>query len=73
MNRLGGSMLFGLPLLEPEELMARIDAVTLDDLRALADELWAPGGCRPRASAPTRTPSAPPSRPVGPGARALPQ
>jgi predicted Zn-dependent peptidase len=43
MNRLGGSVLFGLPLLEPEELMARIDAVTLDDLTALATELWAPG------------------------------
>jgi predicted Zn-dependent peptidase len=40
MNRLGGSVLFGLPLLEPEELMARIDAVTLDDLRELAAELW---------------------------------
>jgi predicted Zn-dependent peptidase len=43
MNRLGSSILFGLPLLEPEELMERIDAVTLDDLAALAAELWAPG------------------------------
>jgi predicted Zn-dependent peptidase len=42
MNRLGGSTLFGLPLYEPEELMALIDAVTLDDLAALAAELWAP-------------------------------
>ena len=42
MNRLGGSMLYGLPLLEAEELMARIDAVELDDLRALAAELWSP-------------------------------
>jgi predicted Zn-dependent peptidase len=42
MNRLGSSLLFGLPLLEPEEIMERIDAVTLDDLRALTDELWAP-------------------------------
>ena len=41
MNRLGGSVLFGLPLLEPEELMARIDAVTLEDLHALAEDLWA--------------------------------
>jgi predicted Zn-dependent peptidase len=40
MNRLGGSILFGLPLLEPDELMARIDAVSLDDLRGLAAELW---------------------------------
>jgi predicted Zn-dependent peptidase len=43
MNRLGGSVLFDLPLLEPDELMERIDAVTLDDLRELAAELWAPG------------------------------
>ncbi len=43
MNRLGGSILFGLPLLEPDELIERFDAVTLDDLRALATELWPPG------------------------------
>jgi predicted Zn-dependent peptidase len=36
MNRLGASLLFGLPLLEADEVMARVDAVTLDDLRALA-------------------------------------
>jgi predicted Zn-dependent peptidase len=44
MHRLGGSVLFGLPLLETDEVMARIDAVTLEDMRALVDELWAPGG-----------------------------
>jgi predicted Zn-dependent peptidase len=42
MNRLGGSLMFGLPLLDVDELMARFDAVTLDDLRELTDELWAP-------------------------------
>jgi predicted Zn-dependent peptidase len=42
MNRLGGSVLFGLPLLEPEEIMEKIDAVTVDELKELADELWAP-------------------------------
>jgi predicted Zn-dependent peptidase len=42
MARLGGSVLFDIPLLDPEELMARIDAVTLDDLRELAAELWVP-------------------------------
>jgi predicted Zn-dependent peptidase len=42
MNRLGSSLLHGPPLLEPDEIMARIDAVTMDDLRALTDELWAP-------------------------------
>jgi predicted Zn-dependent peptidase len=44
MHRLGGSLLFDLPLLETDEVMERIDAVTLDDLRGLVDELWAPGG-----------------------------
>jgi predicted Zn-dependent peptidase len=43
MHRLGGSLLFDLPLLDTDEVMERIDAVTLDDLRALTDELWAPG------------------------------
>ena len=42
MNRLGGSLLYGLPLLEPEELMAKIDAVQREDLEAIAAELWAP-------------------------------
>jgi len=42
MNRLGASLLYELPLLETDELMERIDAVTLDELRALTDELWAP-------------------------------
>jgi predicted Zn-dependent peptidase len=42
MNRLGASLLFELPLLEADEVMARFDAVTLDDLRELTDELWAP-------------------------------
>jgi predicted Zn-dependent peptidase len=42
MNRLGASLLFGLPLLETDEVMERFDAVTLDDLRDLTAELWAP-------------------------------
>ena len=42
MNRLGASLLYDLPLLETDEIMERIDAVTLDDLRGLTDELWAP-------------------------------
>src|SRR3954454_22167383 len=43
MNRLGASTLFDLPLLETDEVMARIVALTLDDLRRLVDEVWAPG------------------------------
>src|SRR3954468_11879667 len=42
MNRLGASTLYGLPLLEADEIMAKVDAVQLDDLRELVDELWAP-------------------------------
>jgi predicted Zn-dependent peptidase len=40
MNRLGSEVLGGTPLLSLDELVARIDAVSLDDLRALAGELW---------------------------------
>jgi predicted Zn-dependent peptidase len=42
MNRLGSEVLAGAPLLSIDETIARIDAVTLDDLRTLADELWSP-------------------------------
>jgi len=42
MNRLGSSLLMGLPLLTVDETLARIDAVTLEDVSALAAELLAP-------------------------------
>ena len=42
MNRLGSEVLAGAPLIPIDEVVARIDAVTLDDLAALAEELWAP-------------------------------
>jgi predicted Zn-dependent peptidase len=42
MNRLGASVLADMPLLGVDEVEARIDAVTLDDLRGLAGELLAP-------------------------------
>ena len=42
MNRLGSEVLAGTPLLSVDEVVARIDAVSLDDLRALAGELWSP-------------------------------
>src|SRR3954462_7602942 len=44
MHRLGGSLLFSLPLLETDEVLGRIAALTLDDMRSLVDDLWAPGG-----------------------------
>ncbi len=40
MNRLGSSVLCELPILSVEEVIARIDAVTIDDLRELAAELF---------------------------------
>jgi predicted Zn-dependent peptidase len=41
MNRLGGSVLADLPILSVEEIIARIDAVTVEDVRELAAELFA--------------------------------
>jgi predicted Zn-dependent peptidase len=43
MNRLGSSVLAGLPLLSVDEVLERIEAVTLEDVAALARELFAPG------------------------------
>jgi predicted Zn-dependent peptidase len=42
MNRLGGSVLMGVPLLSLDEMVDAIDRVTGDDVAALADELFAP-------------------------------
>jgi predicted Zn-dependent peptidase len=42
MNRLGASVLADMPMLGVDEVEARIDGVTLDDLRGLAAELLAP-------------------------------
>jgi predicted Zn-dependent peptidase len=40
MNRLGSSVLCDLPILSVEEIIARIDAVTVEDLRELATDLF---------------------------------
>jgi predicted Zn-dependent peptidase len=42
MNRLGSEILAGLPLLSLDETVERIDAVTVDDLAALVEDLWDP-------------------------------
>ncbi len=42
MNRLGSELLAGAPLLSLDEVVERIDAVTLEDLGELVGELWAP-------------------------------
>ena len=42
MNRLGSSILTGVPVLTPDEIMQAIDAVTVDDVGALARGLFDP-------------------------------
>ena len=42
MNRLGSSLLMDVPLLSLDELLAAIDAVTIEDVKALAAELFDP-------------------------------
>ena len=42
MNRLGSSLLTGVPLLTLDEVLAAVDAVTLDDVHTLAAELFDP-------------------------------
>ncbi|MBA3301998.1 MAG: insulinase family protein [Thermoleophilaceae bacterium] len=41
MNRLGSALLMGLPLFSIDEMIERVDAVTLDDVTTLAQELFA--------------------------------
>jgi predicted Zn-dependent peptidase len=43
MNRLGSSLLMGVPLLSLDEVLAELDAVTLEEVGALAAELYDPG------------------------------
>jgi predicted Zn-dependent peptidase len=44
MARVGRSILYAVPLLSLDEMLARVDAVTEDDLAELARELYDPGG-----------------------------
>jgi predicted Zn-dependent peptidase len=44
MSRLGASILYGLPLPSIDEIIERIDAVTIDDLRELSATLFDPAG-----------------------------
>ena len=43
MSRLGASVLNGLPILSVDEMIERIDAVEIEQVRALAGELFSPG------------------------------
>jgi predicted Zn-dependent peptidase len=42
MNRLGSEVLAGAPLMPIDEVTARIDAVSIEDLHELSETLWAP-------------------------------
>jgi predicted Zn-dependent peptidase len=72
MNRLGASMLYDLALLEVDEVMAMVDAVSLDDLRELTDELWAPGRLSAAGIGPSQDAFRAAVEPVCPAAEALP-
>ena len=43
MSRLGASVLNGLPVLAVDEVLERIEAVGIEEVRALARELYEPG------------------------------
>ena len=43
MQRVGSSILTGVPVLSPDEIMARVDAVSAEDVTTLARELFEPG------------------------------
>jgi predicted Zn-dependent peptidase len=42
MNRLGSSLLMGVPILTTDELLAKLDAVSLEEVNSLARELFVP-------------------------------
>ena len=62
MTRLGRAVITGVEIVTVEETIARIEAVTADDVAALAREVLAPECSRPRASAHGRSASATRSR-----------
>ena len=53
MGRIGKAVLFGTPLLTLDELLERIDAVTLADVAELAEELYGPESLSAAAIAPS--------------------
>jgi predicted Zn-dependent peptidase len=72
MNRLGASTLYDLPLVDADELMAKVDAVSMDDLRELVDELWEPERLSAAGIGPSEDAFRAAVEPVCPGAEAVP-
>ncbi len=66
MNRLGSEVLAGAPLEPLDEVIKRIDAVTLDELAQLTRELWAPERRSAAAIGPDRERFARALEPVAP-------
>jgi predicted Zn-dependent peptidase len=56
MSRLGSELLSGAPLLSLDQVVERIDAVSLEDINALVTELWAPEGLSCAGIGPDETP-----------------
>jgi predicted Zn-dependent peptidase len=53
MNRLGRALLFDMPILTIDEMIAKVDAVSRDDVFELARDLYAPGRLSAAAIAPS--------------------
>jgi predicted Zn-dependent peptidase len=53
MSRIGKAVLFGTPLYTLDEMLARVDAVTTEDVAELADTLYAPDSLSAAAIAPS--------------------
>jgi len=53
MSRIGKAVLFGTPLLSLDEMIARVDAVSRDDVAELAREFYAPDALSAAAVAPS--------------------
>ncbi len=72
MNRLGSEILAGTPLLTLDDVVERIDAVTVEDLRELADEVWAPDRLSVAGIGPAEERMSDALAPLGPAAEAAP-
>ena len=55
MTRISRATLFGLPIDSLDEMLAKVDAVSVDELTELRPSSTAPSASRPPASAATRT------------------
>jgi predicted Zn-dependent peptidase len=56
MHRIGRAVLGGTELLDVDEIIARIDAVTADDVQGLAREFWDPSRMSVAAIGPAADP-----------------